>query len=463
MTIPPWKEILWLDAERDESFRQEILRQSHAGLQLIGALLLVTALGAAAGGVIGPGRSDPEWIRPAGLVVLLLAGLLILAGSGWSWIYPHARQVALAAILAVSQGMMALTLAGHDEPPRAVTLTGWLLLGIAAPTITLPLRPLPGLLFSGLMMGSYLLLSRVARPAAELLAAEAAIVEAAVAAAILSAVVSGWLYRQRRAAHAAYQTTLRAAMELREVQARLVRAENASANVRLAAAVSHELNTPVGSLASAVDTLLVLAARQATAPPEQQARLVRLQADLRRSIQESTQRLQTIAARLARFTNLDRAEVQSATIHEIVRDVGDLVRPRLSAGTQLRYELEDVGQIVGNPQQLSAVLFNLVSNSAGALNGSGSVVLRTFRHNGRIEVSIEDDGRGIERERLNRIFDPDFSESAGRVTTANWSMFHARQIIREHGGDIRIASEPGVGTRVTIWLPPGPPDLIRGQ
>ena len=72
---------------------------------------------------------------------------------------------------------------------------------------------------------------------------------------------------------------------------------------------------------------------------------------------------------------------------------------------------------------------------------------------GRVEVRIEDDGRGISRERLAQIFDPVFSVADSRVSTGNWSLFTSRQFIKNHGGELRIKSVAGQGTTVTIYLP----------
>jgi signal transduction histidine kinase len=70
-------------------------------------------------------------------------------------------------------------------------------------------------------------------------------------------------------------------------------------------------------------------------------------------------------------------------------------------------------------------------------------------------VLIEDSGHGMDSQSLAHIFDPSFRESGGRMAAGNWSMFNARQVVREHRGDIRIASEPGQGTRISVVLPEG--------
>jgi signal transduction histidine kinase len=274
--------------------------------------------------------------------------------------------------------------------------------------------------------------------------------------AALACVLSATMYAERRNLYFGQMKTLAAVGDLRRTQQQLVRSESAASMARLAAAISHELNTPVGALKSSVDTLLLLASRQATAPPEQMPRLVKLQSDLRRSIQESATRLQEIAARVARFTNLDQAELQQIGLAETLTDVVDLLRSKVPAGVEMVREFADVPRLVGNPQQISAVFYDLVHNSLRAVGETGRVTLRLRLRSGMTEVEIEDTGRGIAREKLANIFEPGFQENSGRMSTGNWSMFTARQVIREHGGEIMIESEAGAGTRVIVQLPLGP-------
>jgi signal transduction histidine kinase len=213
------------------------------------------------------------------------------------------------------------------------------------------------------------------------------------------------------------------------------------------------MNTPIGALLSAVDTLLLLSERQATCDPTDQARLVRLQTQTRTSIQESAARLKQLVQRLQRFTNLDQAEVQSADLNEMLQDVTALVDPDTKKRAEFQLDLQPIPPLVCRPQQLSVVFSNIVNNALNAVNGNGRILISTRRNGGEIQIDVEDNGRGVNSQDLQAIFDPAFQVSAGRVAAGNWSMFTSRQIVREHGGDIRIASSEGQGTRVTVTLP----------
>jgi signal transduction histidine kinase len=88
-----------------------------------------------------------------------------------------------------------------------------------------------------------------------------------------------------------------------------------------------------------------------------------------------------------------------------------------------------------------------------AVNGDGRISISSRADADQVEVSIEDNGKGMSPEQMKNIFEPEFRVAGGRVAAGNWSMFNSRQIVREHGGDIRIASREGQGTRVTVTLP----------
>jgi signal transduction histidine kinase len=222
----------------------------------------------------------------------------------------------------------------------------------------------------------------------------------------------------------------------------------------VAAALSHELNSPIGVLTSAVDTLSQLADRMASAPPEQRERLRAVLADVSRSGRDSSERLRGIVGRIQRFTNLDRAEVQSANLNDLLGDVVSLVSSETGNRAVIECDLQPVPRFLCRPQQLSAVFSNLLSNAVNAVDDGGKVSLSSRETDGGIEIKIQDNGRGIPPEDLAALFDPAaFRVSQGRVAAGNWSLFSCRQILREHGGDVEVTSADGRGTTVRVTLP----------
>lgn len=444
-------------AERDEGFRREIERLSVLSLQIIGGVQIgVSIFMLLARFVVSPESATlPLRFEQGGLIIAL--GLINLLAARWKGIARWAR------LLAVISGMVcagiliwaSLAIAARSTNPNDF-IPGQITLVILITVTTTPLRPVHTLALGLAILIEYIVAATLAEHRLmEGLGPDDNYVLFIVMLTLLCTGITAVVYAQRRSHYQILQQTVEAGDALRQAQARILLSESAASLSRLAAAVSHEMNNPLGALISGVDTLLLLAGRQATAQPSEQPRLVKLQADVRKSVQESARRLKELVARMQRFTYLDQAEVQPADINEVIRDVAALVEPSLKEGTKLDLQLEPVQPVTCHPQQISAVFSSLINNALNAVNGSGRIVVSSRQNLNEVEVDIEDNGKGISNDEKESIFDPGFRVSEGRVSTGNWSMFNSRQIVREHGGDIRITSSEGRGTRVTVTLPSG--------
>jgi signal transduction histidine kinase len=219
---------------------------------------------------------------------------------------------------------------------------------------------------------------------------------------------------------------------------RAMLAQNAATLGRLAAAVTHEMNTPLGALRSAADTLLSLDRRGAQAD--------HVREDLLRTIRDSTTRLASVVARLQRFTNLNRAEVQEMCLNGLLSDAASLISERGRIGLDLESRLP---YVLGHPQQLSAVLLAILNN---AVESGGEVRAATRSSPAWVHVDISDNGRGMTPEQVAEAMEPVLQERDGRMAAGNWNLFSCRHIVEAHGGRISIDSAPGRGTTVHIAL-----------
>lgn len=114
--------------------------------------------------------------------------------------------------------------------------------------------------------------------------------------------------------------------------------------------------------------------------------------------------------------------------------------------------------VVGDADQLEQVLLNLLSNAVDAMPRGGRIRVRTGREDGRVRLEITDEGTGIPPEIVDRIFDPFFStKEIGKGTGLGLAISYG--IIKDHGGDILVRSQPGQGSTFTILLP----DALDGQ
>jgi signal transduction histidine kinase len=410
-------------AEKDEGFRQEILSASYRGLRVVGIVEVVVAVLCLAGFMRG--------MAGIGIAVVAAATLGIAAVGA---AYPHSRLLALVSCGAASMIAVDAIMSGAPADFALGTATFLILAAVTA----VPLLPLQSLGMTAAVLGMGV------RSGHTMFFALMAVAATSIAAT---------LYEQRLSHYHLYLDTLRTSAELRQYQQQVMRAESSGTMVRLTAALAHELSQPAGVLASGIDSLLAMSSRPAPATPEAQQRMASLQSDLSGMLHGSLERLRKTVNRIQRLTNLDEAAMQQANLNELVNDALGLVKLESPAGTRFELDLRPMPDVQCRPQQVIAVLCSLLSNSIKAVNGDGRIAISTAARDSLLELTIEDNGRGIPPERLHHIFDPGFEVAEGRVSTGNWSLFTSRQYIKEHGGDIRIQSLVGKGTSVCLTLP----------
>jgi signal transduction histidine kinase len=251
---------------------------------------------------------------------------------------------------------------------------------------------------------------------------------------------------------------MRTAPERWQQQRRTLVSENVATLGRLAAALSHEFNSPLGALKSTIDTLARISARKESASPAERPRLAALEARLRGTVDAAIDRMNQVIGRIQRFTNLDRAEIQSVDLNELLSDV--IALSQAQSGHQpvaVESAWDSLPAVTCRPQQLNLVFSSLLINAVEACRQTGHppgrIRISTRLRGGRIDVQLEDNGSGIPTEELSQIFEPGFRVDHHRVAAGNWSLFSSRQIVREQGGDIRVSSAVGQGTTIVVTLP----------
>jgi signal transduction histidine kinase len=249
---------------------------------------------------------------------------------------------------------------------------------------------------------------------------------------------------------------------LEQANSRLVQSEKMASLGMLVAGIAHEMNTPLGSTVSGNDTLVraVEKLEEATsglvaddAQRKKIERIVQAIADSSKVVRQANERIATIVKRLRSFARLDEAELQSVDIHRGIEDTLALLAHELGEVAVVR-EYGTLPLIPCNPAQLNQVFLNVIRNARQAIDGPGSIRIRTRQVGQRAEIDIEDDGGGIAPEDLPRVFDPGFT-TRGVGVGVGLGLAIAYQIMADHKGEIRLESELGKGTRATLVLPCG--------
>lgn len=258
---------------------------------------------------------------------------------------------------------------------------------------------------------------------------------------------------------------------LRLTQGQLVQSEKMASLGMLVAGIAHEINTPIGAVASMHNTL-VRAIEKLTAfinqfsahDPDELAKInetLRLIQDANRVIVSGTDRVVNIVRRLRSFARLDEAELKKVNIHEGLEDTLTLIHHEIKHNITLTRRFGDIPEISCFPGRLNQVFLNILINAKQAIKDKGEITISTFVRDGKVCVEIADTGVGIPEENLARIFDPGFTTKGVGVGTG-LGLSICYQIIQDHRGDIQVASQVGKGTRFTIILPMNLDEILEG-
>ncbi len=275
--------------------------------------------------------------------------------------------------------------------------------------------------------------------------------------------------------------------ELKNVQSQIVQQEKMASIGQLAAGVAHEINNPMGYIISNLGTLQTYTEKtkefltvQAEVKTEllkmagdvQQCRLplealaakleeakVRLgieyvlsdTEDLLKETLDGADRVKKIVQDLKSFARMDDMR-KISNVNEGIESTINIIWNELKYKAVVEKELGVLPEISCNLGQLNQVFMNLLLNAVQAIEDSGRIAIRSWQEGKFIFISVSDTGKGIAPEEINRIFEPFYTtKEIGEGTGLGLSVSY--DIVKKHGGEISVASEPGQGTTFTIKLP----------
>jgi signal transduction histidine kinase len=231
---------------------------------------------------------------------------------------------------------------------------------------------------------------------------------------------------------------------VQEREAENLRAARLAMVGKMAAQIAHEVRNPLSSISLNTELLEDELGEHAS-----EARV------LCRAIHNEVNRLTEVTEGYLGLRG-GKPRLAREPLNAIIEGLVDFVRNDLATRhVELATELDPddpTGYIDAN--QIRQCLINLVRNAADAVsaNGGGQVVLRTRGERDQVEISVEDNGVGIASDVIPRLFDPFFSTKQGGN---GLGLALTQQIIRDHGGEIHVASRVGRGTTFTLSVPVG--------
>jgi two-component system NtrC family sensor kinase len=239
--------------------------------------------------------------------------------------------------------------------------------------------------------------------------------------------------------------------EKEKTQQYLIRSESLAAIGQLVAGTAHELNNPISGAMSLIETSVETVAGWKI----QSAQKEEVLDDLRFSIGE-LRRSATIIRSLLDLSRQTQTYVEAVDMN---RAVDDALRVLYNQYKKMPVEIvksydDSLPAVEGNFANLGQVLINIIRNALQALpEGKGRITLTTRRRsNDMVEVECRDTGIGIPTAFLKDIFKPFFTTKAVGSGTG-LGLYLSHEIVRRHDGQIRVESEEGNGTTVTVELP----------
>lgn len=263
--------------------------------------------------------------------------------------------------------------------------------------------------------------------------------------------------------------------ELQDTQVRLVHSAKMVSLGQLVAGVAHELNNPIGFINSNMghlreyaNKLLELLERAEKSPQDIPKLKKEYDVDfiaqdmpkLISSCEEGARRTKDIVVGLRNFSRLEGAKLEFVDIPNSIETTLDLLKGEIKGRIEIVKNYDQVPKIKCHGSEINQVFMNLLSNAIHAIEGPGKIwislkFIQKSKEIGWVQISIQDSGKGIPQDQLEKIYDPFFTTKAvGQGTGLGLSISYG--IIQSHGGEISVKSEVGVGTEFTLLIPEVP-------
>ena len=252
-------------------------------------------------------------------------------------------------------------------------------------------------------------------------------------------------------------------VQLSRSQAQLIQSERMAMLGRMLAGMAHEIRTPLGAINGNNDVLDAIGDQVR----EQFQRLVAEHPELAaqcetaceclddtiRTNRMASERLLAIVKSTRSFARSEESGMRSVDLNEGLEDSLVLATHELKNRIEVVREFGELPEIECYPSQINQVFLNLIVNASQAIEGRGSIRVRTWIQEDTVRVAVSDTGVGISPEVRDRIFDLGFTtKEAGQGSGLGLSICNAI-IQQNHGGSIEVETAPGKGSTFTVILP----------
>lgn len=240
--------------------------------------------------------------------------------------------------------------------------------------------------------------------------------------------------------------------ELEAAQEALRQSQKMEAMGSLTGGVAHDFNNLLTPIIGSLDML-----HRKAPGTDRERRLIE-------GALQSAERAKTLVQRLLAFARRQPLQPTAVDLSDLVGGMTNLIRSTLGPAVELTVDLaSDLPPALADPNQLEMALLNLAVNARDAMDGSGRLIIAaapalaakptpTLPRGHYVRLSVTDTGQGMDEETRRRAIEPFFStKGIGKGTGLGLSMVHG--LAAQLGGALTIASMPGEGTTIDLWLP----------
>ena len=228
----------------------------------------------------------------------------------------------------------------------------------------------------------------------------------------------------------------------KDTEAQLLHSAKLAAVGQLVAGVAHEINNPLGAIVGYAQ----LISEDDALSPASKAQLER--------IIERAQGAAKVVRQLKEFGGPAELEKASTDIHAVIERALSLVEPQISLDNiaVVRNYRPGLARVLCDPDCIEQVFLNLMLNARDAMADGGTLTISTeVSGDGQgVIITVTDTGKGISKDDQAHIFEPFYTVGKKGGTGLGLSISH--RIVEDHGGRIEVESEPGRGSRFTVWL-----------
>jgi len=221
---------------------------------------------------------------------------------------------------------------------------------------------------------------------------------------------------------------------------------------RLVADFAHELNTPLTNVIAYLETLM-MAENEGGMSAADRKGFLSVAHDEARRLTHLARDLETVTKLHAGMLRMDR---QVVDLSRLAVGLAQRIEPRAGQkGLEVRTDIEAGGEIVGDPMRLEQVGMNLLEN-AMRYTEAGWIQIEVRLLNGGVEMVVADSGMGIPEGDIGRVMERFYRVDPSRNRATGGSglgLSIVGRIVDRHGGEVRIESELGVGSRFIVFFP----------